>query len=393
MASASYGVLTLSAAVMLSTAAWADNVDAGSTVKASALPGSGTTMNGGTVQFDESKTLSRGFTFNAVAGNTFDVFGSAATLSGKLTGAGAITIGDSKGGGILTLSNSSNDYTGITTINSGATLALIDSDTTSTTNVDSGTIAHSTQLVDNGTFDISGTVSGATIIALSGSGNVVLGAESLTINNYDATNSTTNSNPTTFSGVISGTGSVVFATGGVTLTGVNTYTGATAISSGTLFLSGNGSIAASSAVSVYGTMDVSAANNPTIKSLAGSGTVVLGNNSLTITAAGTQFSGVISGNGALILTGGEEYLTGLNTMTGGVIVTAGTLDIGSSAVAYNIANAKGGIVAFYGNGQIAMDGVISGAGEVRSLGSAVTTISQVQTYTGVTTINGGQISL
>ncbi|MDR3527862.1 MAG: autotransporter-associated beta strand repeat-containing protein [Rhizomicrobium sp.] len=388
-ASASYGVLTLSAAAML-TGAWAD-IDAGTTVKQSTLSGTSTTMNGGTLQLDQSTSTTRAFTFNNVAGNTFDVFGSTPTFTGKLTGAGAITITDSKGGGILTLTNSSNDYTGFTTINSGATLALLDSDTTSTTNTDSGSIAHSAQLVNNGTFDISGTVSGASIIALSGSGKVLLGAETLTINDYDSTNSTTFSDPTTFSGTISGTGSLVFTAGTLTLSGVNTYTGSTAISSGTVYLTGNGSIASSSAVFVYGTMDVSAANNPTIKSLAGSGTVVLGNNSLVLTAAGNQFSGVISGNGALVLNSGEEYISGLNTMAGGVIVNGGTLDIGSTAVAYNIANA--GTVAFYGSGQIAMSGVISGTGAVSSLGSAVTTITQAQTYSGVTTITGGLISL
>lgn len=396
LASASYGVLALSAAVLVTSGAWAD-IDSGTTVKASTLSGTSSTFNGGTLQLDTSKTYSRDFTFKDVTGNTIDVLGSTSTFSGKLTGAGAITITDTTGGGVLTLTNSNNNYTGFTTINSGATLALFDSDTGSDTNTTSGSIQHSAQLVDNGTFDISGTAAGTTIIGLSGSGKVVLGAETLTIYNYDSNydtnnNSKTYSDATTFSGVISGTGGLqITQVSTLTLTGVNTYTGATTLSSGTLVLSGNGSIASSSSVNIYGTLDVSAATNPTIKSLGGSGTVTLGANSLTLTSAGTTFSGVISGTGGVILNSGEETLTGLNTMTGGITINGGTMKVGSTEIDYNVANA--GTFAFYSSSTIAMNGVISGSGSVSSLGSAYTTITKAQTYTGATTITSGTIKL
>ena len=159
--SASQAVLALAATALLTGVAWGD-VDSGTTVTASSLSGSGTTLAGGTVQLDAAKTFSRGWTLKDATTSTFDTMGLASTLSGKITGAGNVTFSSSVAGGkgTVTLSNSSNNYNGITTINSGVTLALLDSDTTSDTNADSGTIAHSQRLVNNGKFDISDMVTG-----------------------------------------------------------------------------------------------------------------------------------------------------------------------------------------------------------------------------------------
>jgi autotransporter-associated beta strand protein len=379
------------AAIAAQGAARAD-IDAGSTLLASNLGGGNSTVfNGGTLQLDASKTYGRDFTFKDVTGNTIDLLGSTSTFSGKLTGDGGITIGDTKGGGILTLTDSNNNYKGFTTINSGATLALYDSDTGSDSNTTSGSIQHSAQLVNNGTFDISGTASGTTIIALSGSGKVILGAETLTIYNYDSDNEKTYSDPTTFSGVISGSGSLTLTATTLTLSGANTYTGYTSVSSGTLALSGVGSIAKSSNVAVYGALDVTNANSVSLKSLSGSGSVLLGANTLRLTAAGGTFSGIISGTGGLTLESGTEYLTGANTFTGSVTVNGGLLEVGSPSITYNVTNnAK---FAFYSSSAIAMSGVISGTGEVQNLAAGVTTITTAQTYTGATTISYGTLKL
>ncbi|MBU3553945.1 hypothetical protein, partial [Polynucleobacter sp. MWH-Post4-6-1] len=64
-------------------------------------------------------------------------------------------------------------YTGTTTIDTGATLALSGT----------GSIATSRGVVDNGSFDISATTSGASITTLSGNGQALLGAQTLTITN------------------------------------------------------------------------------------------------------------------------------------------------------------------------------------------------------------------
>jgi len=77
-----------------------------------------------------------------------------------------------------------------------------------------------------GTFDISGTSSGATITTLNGVANshVTLGGQTLTISNGS----------TTYAGVIQGTGGLTVTGGTPTLSGANTYTGATIVNAGTL---------------------------------------------------------------------------------------------------------------------------------------------------------------
>lgn len=394
-ASASYGVLALSAVLLTAGAVADDSIASGTSKKASTLSSGNTELAGGTLVLDETnKTYSRQWNIKDGTASTIDVDGSIVTWSGKLAGAGSITITDSVGNGVLTLSNSSNSYTGSTTINSGATLALIDSDLNSTTNTDSGSIAHSKQVIVNGTFDISGTVSGTTILALSGTsstGKVILGSNTLTIYDYDSDNSVTYSDPTTFAGVISGKGNLVLSQGYLTLTGVNTYTGYTTVSTGTLTLTGAGSIASSSTVYVYSTLDMSAASSATLKSLAGSGSLVLGANNLVLTAAGNSFTGVISGTGGLILNDGTEYLSGTNTFTGGITVNGGTLELGSTTISQSVLNKS--TVSFYNTSTTEMDGIISGTGEVKSIGTGVTTFTTAQTYTGATTISTGTFKL
>ena len=93
----------------------------------------------------------------------------------------------------------------------------------------SGSIASSSQVnVSNaaGTFDISGTSSGATITTLNGVANshVTLGGQTLTISNGS----------TAYTGIIQGTGGLTVTGGTQILSGANTYTGATTISAGTL---------------------------------------------------------------------------------------------------------------------------------------------------------------
>ena len=141
------------------------------------------------------------------------------------------------GGGTLNLT-AVNTYTGPTTINSGSTLTL----------TGAGSIAQSSRLIDNGTFDISGvTASGSSIQSLAGAGNINLGVKTLAITNA----------ADTFSGVINGTGGVAITGGTETLSGVNNYTDATAIGNGaTLALTGTGSITTSSGVTNNGTFDV-----------------------------------------------------------------------------------------------------------------------------------------
>jgi hypothetical protein len=108
------------------------------------------------------------------------VLTTATTLSQSGTGTFAAPI---SGGGSLEIASgavlmtASNPYVGATTIDPGATLALSGA----------GSIAASAGVATNGTFDISGATSGASITTLSGSGAVNLGSRTLTLTNASGT--------------------------------------------------------------------------------------------------------------------------------------------------------------------------------------------------------------
>jgi fibronectin-binding autotransporter adhesin len=224
-------------------------------------------------------------------------------------------------GGTETLSGN-NTYTGVTTIGASGTLSISGS----------GSIASSSKVTDNGTFDISKASGDVTITTLAGSGNVNLGGNSVLLS--AATN--------TFSGVINGTtGGVTVQGGSETLSGVNTYGGTTTINPGaTLVLTGAGAIQNSS-VTDNGTFTISGTSGTSITSLAGSGTVNLGAQTLTLTSASGIFTGIINGNNAangLTIQGGTETLNGTNTFKGITTVNFGATLTGTGSLAGTLAN-------------------------------------------------------
>ena len=165
-----------------------------------AIAGSAVTFNTGT-----------GLVDNANAGQSIDI-------ANSLNGAGALV---QNGNGTLTLSNI-NFYTGATTINSGATLALSGG----------AGISSSSVVTANGTFDISASgIPFNPITTLAGTGTVQLGGNGLVIT----------AGSTEFSGTIAGGGGLEIVGGTQTLSGVNAYTNLTQIDPGaTLALKGNG---------------------------------------------------------------------------------------------------------------------------------------------------------
>lgn len=436
------------------------------------------TYTGGTTISKGTLVVGDGVTEGSIVGNVADngtlefnrndniSFGGTISGSGNLTELGAGTL-------VLTAVNS---YSGVTTISTGGTLAL--SSTAS--------ILNSSGVVANGTFDISATA-GTSIESLSGTGVIQLGAQTLTItagsNTTTAASGTfsgviegsggvtlnggtellsganTYSGPTiinggtlelgaslityniadsatlafdssssiAMSGIISGSGGMAqIGTGVTTISTIQTYAGPTTISAGTLALSGSGSgIAASSGLTDNGIFDVSAATStPQITSLAGSGTVSLGNQSLTLSHASGSFSGVISGAGGLILAGGNETLSGTNTYTGPTIISAGTLSIaGTSTLATSnlivdnaVLNIAGVVSTIFpqttsisslsGSGMVALgsrtlnltaanntfSGTITGSGGL-TISGGVETLAGANNYTGITTIAAGTLSL
>ncbi len=247
------------------------------------------------------------------------------------------------GNGTQTLSGV-NTYTGTTTVTFG-TLALSGS----------GSIAASTLVtVNGGTLDISGTTSGASIIALgstSSSGVIALGSKTLTITNASPVN--------VYHGVINGTGGLTIAGGAQDLQGVNGYSGVTTINSGAnLSILGFGSIASSSKVINNGQFEMDLATAGTsINSLAGTNSnaqVFLGSNTLTILNANDTFAGKIQNTGNLVLNGGNETLTGANSYTGTTTVNSGTLRVDGTIASSSMTTVNAG-------------GTLSGLGTVGNL--------------------------
>ncbi len=270
----------------------------------------GLTFGGGTLQFLSGFTSARTITLNT-GGGTFDTNGNGATLSGVIGGNGNLTVANSGVGGSLTLTNSANNYTGATTINAGATLALSGA----------GTIASSSGLADNGTFDISGLSSGTSIASLSGSGAVTLGANTLTLSNASGT----------FAGGIVGAGGLTLTAGTETLSGTNAYSGATTINGGTLNVTG--AITDSSGVSVNsgGTLTGTGMVDPPAVTINSGGTFAPG--------SGTPGS-FIAVTGNLAFQSGALYVVYLNPTTSsfatvnGAASLAGTVSANFAAGSY-----------------------------------------------------------
>ncbi|MFT2094027.1 autotransporter-associated beta strand repeat-containing protein [Acidiphilium multivorum] len=234
----------------------------------------------------------------------------------------------------------------------------------------------------------------------------------------------TNTFDTSISQPVSGTGNLmVYGLGQLTLAGANTYSGTTTIGNATtLNLGPGGAIADSSGVVDNGAFDISATSHgASVTGLTGTGTVYLGNQTLTLTSASGTFAGNISGRGGLVLTGGTETLAGTSTYAGNTSITAGTLALaGASSIAsssslidngrFDISGASGNetIAALTGsgagavalgannliisNGSGTFAGTIAGAGGLQ-LAGGTTTLAGTSTYAGNTSITAGTLAL
>ncbi len=146
-------------------------------------------------------------------------------------------------------------------------------------------------------------------------------------------------------------------TGLLILSGTNTYSGTTTIHDGTLLANGGSAIGDLSAVNIAHDGIFQLGANETIGILAGSGTVDLAGNSLTMNAnIDSEFGGALSGNGNISQNGnGKLTLTSDSTATG-------TYNLNSGSLVVNAALPMDLIVAAVGT--------IKGSGELSGLTNA-----------------------
>ncbi|WP_426408230.1 autotransporter domain-containing protein [Bradyrhizobium ganzhouense] len=199
-----------------------------------------------------------------------------------------------------------NTYTGTTTIASGGELDLINFGGSD------GRIATSSNVIANGIFDITGLSGGTSIKSLSGSGNVNIGANTLTITNGNGT----------FAGVIGDGGAgggLTLAGGTEILTGANTYTGATTVNGGKLVV--DGSIVSASTVNAGGT-------------LAGAGSVgsVAVNGGTLAPGSTASPTGTLTINGSLSFTAASTYMVQVSSTTSSLANVTGAANLGGATV-------------------------------------------------------------
>jgi len=371
-------------------------------------------FDGGTLTADGDTTLDQDFTING-NGGTIDQDGHQVTVNGAITDetagdGGSLTIINSGTGGDVTLGGT-NTYTGTTTIDDGATLALSGD----------GSIADSAGVTSNGTFDISAANGDADITTLDGNGAVDLGGNDLNLTSASGT----------FGGTIGGTGGVNVSGGTEVLAGTNTYTGGTTIdhatvqvgedanlgdASGNLTLDGGtlhttGDLGSDRDILLAGdgTLDIDAGTTMT------DGGDVSGSGALIKDGAGTlELDGTLSHSGGTTVNDGTLVLSGNNTYTGGTTVNGGTLQIGGDA---NLGDASGRLtldggtlhttgsfstarqITLAGEGQFDVDAgttltaadAIDGNGRLVKQGGGTLVLTGANTYNGGTTIEGGTL--
>ncbi len=430
----------------------------------------GTTVGGGILQLGNAAALGSSSGAAAVSGGaTLDLHGYSLGVGG-LSGGGLIDNRSGTGTYTLTVGNgnASSTFSGTIQDTSGTialtktgtgTLVLAGADTyIGGTTISGGTLLlNNAAAVQRSTVTVStsnglGFGTGITTFTLGG----LAGSSSFAL--ADSTGAGVavqvgnNNASTSYSGVLSGSGSLTkIGTGVLTLAGADTYTGGTTIGGGTLQLGNAAALGPTSdnlAVSGGATLDLHGYSLG-VGALSGAGTInnLSGSSTYTLTVgngnASSTFSGAIkntTGAIALAKTGtGTLALGGSDTYTGGTTLTAGQLNINSASalgtglftisggtigntsgaaitLSTNNAQTWGGDFTFagtndlnLGTGAVAMSssrtvtvasnnltvgGVVSGSGySLTKAGAGTLTLAGADTYTGGTTIGGGTLQL
>ncbi|GCL63442.1 autotransporter-associated beta strand repeat-containing protein [Pseudaquabacterium pictum] len=365
------------------------------------------------------------------AGKTLTTGEDSSSYSGTISGTGTL---EKAGAGNFTL-NGATGFTGATQLN-GGTLTLGHADALKDSAVTLSSTAASTLAVIESTTVKS--LGGGAVAAglVPARGNVTLAAGKVL---------TTGEDSSSYSGTISGTGTLEKAgAGDFTLNGATGFTGATQLDGGTLTL-GHADALKNSAVTLSSTAASTLAviESTTVKSLGG-GAVAAGpvpaRGNVTLAAGKTlttgedssSYSGTISGTGTLEKAGAGNFtLNGATGLTGATQLNGGTLTLGhadalknsavtlSSTAASTLAVIESTTVKSLGGGAVAAgpvpargnvtlaagktlttgedsssySGTISGTGTLEKAGAGNFTLNGATGFTGATQLDGGTLTL
>ena len=229
--------------------------------------------------------------------------------------------------------------------------------------------------------------------AITGSRNLSIGSGAVSIGN--------NNTSTTYSGVLSGSGSLTkIGTGTLTLSGPNTYTGKTTASAGTLTLSGSGSLASTNFTVASGaTLDVSGESSQFTLGISSTltnsavGAVLSGSNNCSVGTLSVVTDGV---NPSFFQTNGTMTIsasTVIRVNNTGAALTSGTHPLIAVATAGKLGKVTGVLpaVAVTGNGAVGTVSLqINGTGGLDLVVTGGTPPHAV--ITGVT-LSGGNLIL
>ncbi len=376
---------------------------------ATTLPAAGSvTMTGGTLNLNSNAQTIGGLTGTApitLGTATLTVNTTAAnSYGGAISGAGGLTVG---GSGSLALT-ASNGYTGGTTVTGGALQSGVNNALPVNGNV---TLTSGVLNLNNFNQSV-GNLSGAA------AGSLTLGTGQLTVNLNAGTN---------FSGIISGSGPVIFNGNGFiwTLGSAQTYTGLTTINNGTVQLGVANALPANGPVTLAGTgiLDLNNLQQSTGTLASAAGTqITLGTGQLIVNpTASANFAGVISGSGSVVFQGPFAWtIQTAQTHTGGTTINGGTLQMGvanglapTGTVTLNtpgillLSNNPLAIASLAGNGSVDLvsgaltlntttsttfsGNIVGTGGSLVVQGSGTQILTGTNTYTGGTLVTGTAI--
>jgi autotransporter-associated beta strand protein len=353
----------------------------------------GTTVTGGTLQGD-TNSLQGDITNNAslVFDQSFD-----GSFDDTIDGTGLLV---KEGTGTVTLSGT-NTYSGGTTIN-GGTLAVTNDtnlgDSSGDLTFNGGTLRYGSDYSIDRKFILES--GGGTVEVLDGVGVPTISGE------ISGTGSLT----------LTGPGGLFFASGSV-----NSYSGGTILNGGELHVYQDANLG-----DVSGDLTLNGGDIIFRETATFARDVVLGGQSNVVVASGvtTTLTGEISGSEALNLNSylnSTLILDGTNTYTGGTNVNSGTLRLGSHGTLANtgelwigtdgifdlndntqtVGTLSGSGSLLLGDGELTTEtsadsifsGVISGNGSLTKDGSGRLELTGIQTYTGGTTVEGGELKI